>query len=875
MGEVYRARDPRLRRDVAVKVLPVSAAADADRLRRFDQEACAAAALNHPNILTVHEIGISEGRPYVVSELLEGETLRSLIERGPLSSGTACDYAIQVLGGLAAAHERGIVHRDLKPENLFITADGRVKILDFGLAKLLQPPDALGVPVTSTHLADTSPGMVMGTIGYMSPEQVRGGAIDQRSDLFSFGTILHELTSGQRPFAGDSAADVMSAILHAEPPKLSALTDGRVSPSLGRIIARCLAKEPARRFQSARDLAFALETVAADPGQTAAEVLVHRSRRRPVAVAAMGLLILAVGTALWFALRPRDEPSRSVQQVVRLTHDPGLAEWPTWGPDGRMFAFASSRGGNFDIYLSSIGSGQEAVNITRHPSENVQPAFSPDGASIAFVSTRSSRRQLTKMGTYSGLGYRSFGGDIWVTPILGGQARRLAPDGNYPAWSPDGRTIAYVSGTESQRTILTVPVEGGSPRPLLSSDLSRWEIVRIAYAPGGRRMTFETSDATVFVMPAEGGMPTQLLRGIGHTWAASAHRMYYLQAGAVASRIEAADIRESGERLTVSKVSVIGTNTRPLQHLALAPDGQRLLVSDVEESLTLTRVPLAADGSALAGPEETLGTGQVRDRYPAVSPTDSRRILFASNRFGLRELWTIDAESRQLQRVELPRGSAEGVTGCWLRDGRHVVVMTLAEKMTSLWRVALDGSAMDQIVAPGASGPAVIAGSFACAASPDGRTLLYQRQVGEFTQLMVLDLPSGREQQLTRSPSQKYDATWSPDGRWVAFATNSGGGINIWRIAVGGGTEEPLTEGVDRIRHCFYSPDSRWLYFQPNHRNIYRIPAGGGSREPVTRFPDTSSLFIEEPTITPDGRHLVYARDRSSASLWMFSLSGR
>jgi Tol biopolymer transport system component len=210
-----------------------------------------------------------------------------------------------------------------------------------------------------------------------------------------------------------------------------------------------------------------------------------------------------------------------------------------------------------------------------------------------------------------------------------------------------------------------------------------------------------------------------------------------------------------------------------------------------------------------------------------------------------------------------------------LRDNRHIVVMTVAGSANAFWRVALDGSATEQIIAPGAAGQGVTAGSFACAASPSGRTLVYPRQVGEYTQLMFFDLASGREQQLTRSPSQKYDATWSPDARWVTFATHSGGGINIWRIAAGGGTEEPLTEGVDRIRHSFYSRDSRWLYIQPNHRNIYRMPAGGGPREPVTTFPDTFSLFIEEPTITPDGRHLVYARDRSGASLWMFSLTGR
>ena len=872
MGEVYKARDSRLRRDVAVKVLPASAAADADRLHRFEQEACAAAALNHPNILTVHEIAVADGPPYVVSELLEGETLRAKLERGSVSVRIALEYAIPILNGLAAAHDKSIVHRDLKPENLFITADSRVKILDFGLAKLLQPAPTADLAGAPTRVADTTPGVVLGTIGYMSPEQVRGGAVDQRSDLFSVGTVLHEMLSGKRPFDGDSPADVMSAILHADPPELSVATGRRISPPLDRIVRRCLEKDPARRFQSARDLAFALEALSSDSASIAAAVPAPATRRRALLAAAMAVAAVAA-VMIWLSGRLREAPSAFVQNVARVTHDLGFSEWPTWSPDGRMFAFTSNRGGNFDIYLARVDGGQEFVNVTRHASDNVQPAFSPDGASIAFVSTRSSRRQLTKISTFSGLGFaRSYGGDIWVIPALGGQARRLAPDGNSPAWSPDGRTIAYVSGDESQRTIVIVPADGGPPHPLLPKESSKWEIVRLAYSPNGRWISFETAEGTVFVMPVAGGTPTELLRGRGHTWASSGRRLYFFAVHETGSRIEAADIRERNHRLTVTNVKGVGTNTGPLQDMAMASDGERLLVSDIEVSVNLTRVPLTADGDNLAGPEEILGTGHVRDRYPAVSP-DGRRILFGSNRFGLQELWTIEMDSGQRQRVELPRVPYEGVTGCWLRDSRHIVAMTIMGDTNAFWRVALDGSATEQIVGPGHGGSAITVGGWACAASPpDGRTILYLRQVGEFTQLMLLDMLSKREQQLTSSLSQKYEATWSPDGRWVAFATTSSGGINIRRIPATGGEEQPLTDGVERIRHFFYSLDGRWLYIQLNHRNIYRMPANGGPRQQVTRFPETPSLFIEEPTISPDGRYLVYARDHGGSSIWMFTL---
>src|ERR1700722_12936759 len=259
MGEVYRARDARLNRDVAIKILPASFSSDPERLQRFAQESRAAAALNHPNILSIYDIGEAHGAPYVVSELLEGETLRDRLQNGPLSSRKTIDYAQQIARGLAAAHEKGIVHRDLKPENLFITHDGRVKILDFGLAKLTRP-EADTAGDAPPQQGGTEAGTVMGTVGYMSPEQVRGKSSDWRSDIFSFGAVLYEMLSGKRAFRGESAVETMSAILKEDPPDL-AETNRNVSPALERIVRHCLEKNPAERFQSARDVTFNLEAL--------------------------------------------------------------------------------------------------------------------------------------------------------------------------------------------------------------------------------------------------------------------------------------------------------------------------------------------------------------------------------------------------------------------------------------------------------------------------------------------------------------------------------------------------------------------------------------------------------------------------------------
>jgi serine/threonine protein kinase len=288
MGEVYRARDTRLGRDVAIKVIAFDVSSDSDRLRRFEQEARAVAALNHPSILSVYDVGTEAGAPYVVFELLEGESLRQRLAREAMPPRKAVDWAAQIARGLAAAHDRGIVHRDLKPENLFLTKDGRVKILDFGLAKLLLGEETVEAGDSPTLSAPTNPGTLLGTVGYMSPEQVRGQAVDARSDIFSLGAVLYEMLSGRRAFRRDTAAETLTAILKEDPPALGSALDGGVSPALARIVGRCLDKAPEERFQSARDLAFDLEAFSglsgpsvASPSPLLGSRVADRFSRRP------------------------------------------------------------------------------------------------------------------------------------------------------------------------------------------------------------------------------------------------------------------------------------------------------------------------------------------------------------------------------------------------------------------------------------------------------------------------------------------------------------------------------------------------------------------------------------------------------------------
>lgn len=474
MGEVYRARDTKLARDVAIKVLPSFLSRDSDRLRRFEQEAQAAAALNHPNILAVFQMGTYEGAPYLVSELLEGGTLREQLARGPTPLRKAIDCGVQIARGLAAAHEKGIVHRDLKPENLFVTKDGRVKILDFGLAKLLQGRTASDQTIT-TASKGTEPGVVMGTVGYMSPEQVRGEPADHRADIFSFGAILYELLSGKRAFQKPTSAETMSAILNQEPPSISQIAPA-ISPAVQRVLNRCLEKNAEQRFQSASDLAFALEALS-DSGSSLAAVAQERHRRISAWVTAiLSILILPIVAATtWWLTRGPTTARAPTLTLTRLTADSGLTAEPALSPDGKLLAYASDRAGegNLDIYVKQVGGG-EPLRLTRGPGDKHEPSFSPDGTAIAFRSEQE-------------------GGGIYVVSALGGPARKLVAGGSQPRFSPNGDWIAYslqsgsCFGTRDVCKIYVVPSGGGEPRQLRPDFAAAFYAV---WSPDGTHLLF-------------------------------------------------------------------------------------------------------------------------------------------------------------------------------------------------------------------------------------------------------------------------------------------------------------------------------------------------------------------------------------------------
>jgi serine/threonine protein kinase len=440
MGEVYRARDARLSRDVAIKVLPAAFSRDPDRLRRFEQEARATAALNHPNILAIFDIGNHEGSLYVVTELLEGETLRQRIQAGSLPARKATDYALQIARGLAAAHDQGITHRDLKPENVFLTKDGRIKILDFGLAKLTPEKNTAGAD-TPTLALQTEPGLVLGTVGYMSPEQVRGKAADPRSDIFSLGAILYEMVSGKRAFQGDSAADTMSAILKAEPPPLTE-TQPNIPPGLARIVEHCLEKDAANRFQSARDVAFSLESFSGSGSTSSAVPQLSSSARQrnvPLLIAICAGLLLAA--AAFFTAR-LTVPAAQVPTFKQLTFPRGYIQTARFGPDGETIIYSAAwRGKPNELFSTRIEGGESrALSL---PDSDLMGVSSSGELAVRLIPR-----------FYSAY---SISGTLARTMLSGGTPRPVENDVEFADWTPDGKDLAIVRRIAG-RTRLEFPV---------------------------------------------------------------------------------------------------------------------------------------------------------------------------------------------------------------------------------------------------------------------------------------------------------------------------------------------------------------------------------------------------------------------------------
>jgi serine/threonine protein kinase len=788
MGEVYRARDARLDRTVAIKVLPASFSSDRDRLQRFAQEARAAAGLNHPNILSIYDIGEDQGAPYIVSELLEGETLRDRLRIGAIPVRKAVDFALQAARGLAAAHEKGIVHRDLKPENIFLTNDGHVKILDFGLAKLTRPEGESGAADAATVQAVTEPGLVMGTVGYMSPEQVRGKAADARSDLFAFGAILYEMISGKRAFHGETAADTMSAILKEDPSELSE-TARNVPPGLERIVRHCLEKNPGQRFQSARDLAFDLEVlteVSVTPKSGSLPTVVREeiradSRRKTLQIAGAVVLAAAlVGVGWWLGHSKPPGPPAEYQQITFRT---GQIINARFAPDGTIVYNAVWENNKNQIYLARTDdNGSRPLGI----SDADLLAISKNGELAIRLNT-------INMGGYARIG------TLARLPLSGGTPREVLESVGDVDWSADGEKMAAtVFVPETRHWRLEYPIGkvlfdsiNWISTPKISSD-GKWVAIVDHENPNGDD---QGSVAVIGMDGHERKLSSGWTSVEGILWSPSGDEVWFSASNSGASdNLRGATL--DGKVRTIANVPG-GMWTEDIRDgvVLVVSQQQRISISGVppgsKEERELgwlgwsTDMSISNDGKKVLFTEEADGGGpnytvflRDTDGSPPVRISDGQGLAISPD-----DKWVLTQPSRGGPLSLVPTGAGEArqlthdsitYTGAqFMPDGRHLLAAGIEP----------GHGGRDYLIdtSTGSSKPLTPEGTTGTLISPDGKKVIMRGPDGRVG-IWSLD---GNTLQLVPGLPPKFNVTgWTPDGSSIYAVTSQLGQKSVKLLKV-------------------------------------------------------------------------------------------
>jgi Tol biopolymer transport system component len=849
MGEVYRARDPRLDRDVAIKVLSADLARDPAALARFEREALSVAKLSHPNILSIHQFAHEGDTAFVVTELVDGETLRARLGHGALPVRRAVACAQQIARGIAAAHARGVVHRDLKPENVMLTRDDQVKILDFGLAKELPagPPD-----VTRVAGHQTTAGTVLGTFGYMAPEQVRGVAIDHRADIFALGAVLYEMLSGARAFSGETAADTMSAVLTKEPPELDAARLS-IAPGLERIVRRCLEKAPEMRFQSATDLAFALETLSsvssASSAAAAAPVVAHDRRAPPAWLPwTVAVVAVAAAAAAWL-LRPRETPEGRWASFTRISEIAGEETSPAISPDGSTVAFAMRAGGSWDIYAQRVG-GRNATAIVSEPqTDEGAPAFSPDGTLIAF--------------------HRSDAvGGIFVAGATGESVRRVTERGFDPAWSPDGRQIAF--GTEEivdpasrlgVSTLYVVDAAGGAPRQLVEGDG-----VQPAWSPSGSRLVYWSNKGgqrDLLTVAAQGGAPVVLTSDAAidwcPVWAPDGRHIYFASDRGTAMNIWRIAVDEASGRALGAPEPVTAGVQAAAAHPRFSRDGSRLVFRSRVASINPVAIPF--DPSTLRAGAPFLLDTRNNIRIPSGVSADGKLLAYFSIGEHQEDLF-VGPPDGPMRRVT--DDAARDRSPVFTPDGRTLVFYSNRNSQWGLWAIGIDGGGLRKL------GEQPDGGIYAFV-SPSGEEVTFVNDSGRRVFAMRIDGTSPPRELAGTRVDRGYFAPndWSPDGTRLAgvLASESGrsAGVAVYDIAA----RMTTVLSTDESYAVKWLPDGRRVvYFTRNGHELAVVDVATRARTVVdVRLPGPSvnDMFV----VSPDGRTIYYGASRADADIWI------
>jgi eukaryotic-like serine/threonine-protein kinase len=862
MGEVYRAKDSRLGRTVAIKILPAELAGNADRLVRFQREAQSASALNHPNIVTIYEIGCADSVQFISMELVEGKSLRETLAAGALTLRKLIQVASQFADGLSKAHEAGIVHRDLKPENVMISKDGVVKILDFGLAKLtVKDSDSGSRPETQTD-----PETVLGTAGYTSPEQAIGGSVGLRSDQFSFGTILYEMATGKRAFKRATPAETLVAIIREEPEPVTAINP-QVPAPLCWIIERCLAKDPEDRYSSTRDLFRDLQSIrdhisdittsATSDLKTATPYWQKRYRLLALLPIILAAFLLG-GTAAWKLFSPT---ARKPVAIRALTYS-GLDTAPNTTPDGRLIAFTSTRGGKDRIWLRQMANGNE-VALTEGPDDFAR--FSPDGSTVLFTRREAEHNSLYRV------------------PALGGDARKIVENAESGDWAPDGKRIVFVrleGQGEFENSILSiVDADGTNLQTLLQlkkttlqwphwSPDGRW-IVANAYPPGNFKL-----ENAILVIDAESKTTKWLpVFSTGHVsavnWAGNSEQLLY----------EEQEIPIIGDRgLGSGNFLLQNTKSGKIRTLFWYPsmaasiqrvNGDQLLfdVSSVRENLR----EIASTLDAAQGVPRWLTRGNSNDRQPQYSP-DGEWIIFSSDRNGNLDLWKLSTKTGGVRRIT--EDAARDWDPTFTPDGKHILWSSDRTGHFEIYIADADGNGARQLTSDGvdAENPTV---------TPDGRWIVHSSYNPNKSGLWKIHPDGSGATRFFSGVVQVPEL--SPDGKYVSVGIFkrrvNETSVTLEVIRMEDGTIFELQPGVTNSftvsgGRCRWMPEGKRIaYLDINEQGAWGIyvqdfiPGQNTSstRKPIAGFdPDSPT---ESFGISPDGSHITICQRENSSGL--------